>query len=116
MQIDVAALFSSASSVLKLFLFFGLFLVVRGVPALVLYRNVLDRSERTALAFFCSTQLPMVLAITTVAEETGHMRATTAASLVGAAVLSTLVFPMLGLRLRSGIAAPPEEPVVPAHV
>jgi hypothetical protein len=28
------------------------------------------------------------------------MRASTAASLVGAAVLSTLVFPMLGLRLR----------------
>ena len=56
--------------------------------------------ERVALALFTSTQLPLVLAITTVARETGHMRASTAASLVGAAVLSTLVFPMLGLRLR----------------
>jgi hypothetical protein len=41
------------------------------------------------------------------------MRSSTAASLVGAAVLSTLVFPMLGLRTRKG--APVEEAVaVPA--
>ena len=58
-----------------------------------------------ALALFCSTQLPLVLAITTLARETGHMRASTAASLVGAAVLSTLLFPMLGLRLRSSARA-----------
>ncbi|WP_037501099.1 cation:proton antiporter [Solirubrobacter soli] len=100
MQIDIDALFGSASAIAKIFLFFGLFLVVRGVPALVLYRSVLDGSERRALALFCATQLPMVLAITTVARDTGHMRASTAASLVGAAVLSTLLFPMLGLRMR----------------
>jgi Kef-type K+ transport system membrane component KefB len=104
MQIDVAALFSSVSGVLKMLLFFALFLVVRGVPALVLYTDELDRRERLALALFCSTQLPLVLAITTLARETGHMHASTAASLVGAAVLSTLVFPMLGLRLRRGTA------------
>ncbi len=53
----------------------------------------------------CSTQLPLVLAITTLAVDTGHMRASTAAALVGAAVLSTLVFPVLGLRLRGDLAA-----------
>ena len=86
-------------------LFFGLFLVVRGTPALLLYRDVLNHRERVALALFTSTQLPLVLAITTLARETGHMHPTTAASLVGAAVLSTLVFPMLGLRLRGGTPA-----------
>ena len=105
MQLDVAALFASVSSVAKMFLFFALFLVVRGAPALLLYRDVLNGRDRLALAFFTSTQLPLVLAITTVARETGHMRASTAASLVGAAVLSTLVFPMLGLRLRRGAPA-----------
>jgi Kef-type K+ transport system membrane component KefB len=109
MQLDVDALFASVSGVLKMVMFFGLFLVVRGAPALLLYRDVLDRGERIALAFFCSTQLPLVLAITTVARETGHMRSSTQASLIGAAVLSTLVFPMLGLRLRRG-AAPQDEP------
>ena len=55
---------------------------VRGTPALLLYRDVLNRRDRLALACFCSTQLPLVLAITTLAQSTGHMRASTAASLV----------------------------------
>ncbi len=105
MQLDIDALFASVSGVVKLFAFFGLFLVVRGTPALLLYRDVLDRRARLALACFSSTQLPLVLAITTLAQNSGHMRASTAASLVGAAVLSTLVYPMLGLRLRGNTAA-----------
>ena len=107
MQLDVAALFASVGSVAKMFLFFALFLVVRGTPAMLLYGDILNRRDRLALAFFTSTQLPLVLAITTLAVETGHMRSSTAASLVGAAVLSTLVFPMLGLRMRKG--APVED-------
>jgi len=83
-----------------MFLFFGLFLVVRGTPALLLYRDILNRRERLSLALFVSTQLPLVLAITTVARETGNMHPTTAASLVCAAALSTLIYPMLGLKLR----------------
>src|SRR6201991_4703958 len=50
MHLDVDAMFSSVSGVLKLFIFFGLFLVVRGTPALLLYRGVLDARERLALA------------------------------------------------------------------
>ena len=103
MRLDIDALFASASGVLKLVIFFFLFLVVRGAPALLLYRDVLDKRDRMALAFFVSTQLPLVLAITTLAQETGHMRSSTAASLVGAAVLSTLVYPILGLRLRGDL-------------
>jgi Kef-type K+ transport system membrane component KefB len=102
MQLDIDALFGSVSGVVKLVVFFGLFLVVRGTPALVLYRDVLDRRGRVALAFFSSTQLPLVLAITALAQDSGDMRASTAAALIGAAVLSTLVYPILGLRLRGG--------------
>ncbi len=100
MKLDVSALFATFSGVLKLVVFFLLFLVVRGTPALLLYRRVLDARERAALALMSSTQLPLVLAITTLAVSSGHMRSSTAAALVGAAVLSTLVFPALGLRLR----------------
>ena len=78
---------------------------MRGTPALLLYRGVLDRRERFALALMSSTQLPLVLAITTLATSTGHMLASTAAALVGAAVLSTLVFPAVGLRLRGDLEA-----------
>ncbi len=102
MRLDVDALFGSVGGVAKMLLFFVLFLVVRGTPAMLLYGDVLNRRDRLSLAFFTSTQLPLVLAITTLARERGDMQSSTAASLVGAAVLSTLVFPMLGLRLRKG--------------
>jgi 3-deoxy-D-arabino-heptulosonate 7-phosphate (DAHP) synthase len=83
-------------------LFFFLFLVVRGPPALVLYRNVLDRNERRALALLSSTQLPLVVAITALATSSGHMRPSTAAALVGAAVLSILAFRSSGFASRDG--------------
>jgi Kef-type K+ transport system membrane component KefB len=101
MRLDVDALFSSVSSVGKLLLFFVLFLVVRGTPALLLYRGALPlREDRMALALFTATQLPLVVAITTVAVQGGHMRASTAAALVGAGALSTLAGPLHGLRMR----------------
>jgi Kef-type K+ transport system membrane component KefB len=105
MSLDVSALFANVSGVAKMLLFFVLFFVVRGTPALVLYRGVLGARDRAALAFMTSTQLPLVLAITALASASGHMRASTAAALVGAAVLSTLIFPIVGLRLRGDIDA-----------
>jgi Kef-type K+ transport system membrane component KefB len=100
MGIAINALFESPSGVAKLFIFLGLFLVVRGAPAMLLYRKVLDARERLSLAFFTATQLPLVVAITTVALDAGEMRKSTAAALVCAAVLSTLIYPLIGLRLR----------------
>ena len=49
-----------------------------------------------------------MVAITTIAVEQGHMRASTAASLVGAAILSTTIFPLVGLALRRDQQHPPE--------
>jgi Kef-type K+ transport system membrane component KefB len=100
MAFDLDSLLSSASALLKLPLFFALFLLVRGTPALLLYRRVLDARDQVALGIYSATALPLVVAITTIAQKTGHMRSSTAASLVGAAILSTLVFPFVGLRLR----------------
>ncbi len=107
MKLDLDALFASPSGVAKMAMFFFLFLVVRGTPALLLYRRVLDRRARIALALMSSTQLPLVLVITTLAIASGHMRPSTAAALVGAAVLSTLVFPVLGLRVRGTLGRRP---------
>jgi Kef-type K+ transport system membrane component KefB len=100
MDFDLDSLLSSAGALLKVPMFLALFLVVRGVPALLLYRGVLAARERTALAFFSATELPLVVAITTIATDGGHMRSSTAAALVGAAILSTLIYPFVGLALR----------------
>ena len=99
-EFDLDALLASPSALLKLPLFLGLFLLVRGLPALLLYRGVLSARDRIALAFYCATALPLVVAIASVATHDGHMRTGTAAALVGAAILSTLIFPFLGRAFR----------------
>jgi Kef-type K+ transport system membrane component KefB len=102
MAFDVDSLFDNLSGMLEVAMFVALFLVVRGTPALLLYRGVLEARDRVALAVYSATQLPLVVAITTLAVEHGHMESSTAASLVGAAIVSTLVFPLLAMRLRRG--------------
>jgi Kef-type K+ transport system membrane component KefB len=111
---NLDAVVGSASGMLKVPLFVAMFLVVRGLPALLLYRRVLDLRDRMALAVLSATQLPLVVAITTVAVEQGHMRSSTGAALVGAAIVSTLAFPLLGLRLRAGRAHAEPEPAAAA--
>jgi Kef-type K+ transport system membrane component KefB len=108
-EFDLAAL-GSVEAVAKLAMFFALFLIVRGAPAMLLYRSVLGTRDRAALAFYSATELPLVVAITTIATETGNMKTSTAAGLVGAAMLSTLVFPFVAIALRKG---PGDEGVEP---
>jgi Kef-type K+ transport system membrane component KefB len=113
---DLAAL-GSLGAILKLLMFFVLFLVVRGLPAMLLYRSVFALRDRAALAFYSATELPLVVAITTIAVKVGHMKSSTAAGLVGAAMLSTLVYPFVGLALRreaeQGERQPGNEPPPP---
>ena len=73
-KFDLAALTDDPIRLLELPLFLGLFLIVRGTPALVLYRGVLDLRDRAALAVFSATGLPLIVAITTIAVSEGHMR------------------------------------------
>jgi Kef-type K+ transport system membrane component KefB len=106
-KLNLDALIDDPVKFLEVPLFLVLFLVVRGAPALLLYRRAIGSlRERISLGFFLSTQLPLVVAITTIAIEEGHMRDTTAASLVTAAILSTAIFPIVGLRLRRQAATP----------
>jgi Kef-type K+ transport system membrane component KefB len=116
LEFDLAAL-GSAEAIAKMFLFLALFLVVRGTPALLLYRKVLSATERRALAFFSATELPLVVAITTIAVDAGEMRVSTSAGLVGAAMLSTLIFPFIGMALQKrAMAEQRDEPPPPDAV
>jgi Kef-type K+ transport system membrane component KefB len=113
-EFDLAAL-GSAAAIGKLGLFFGLFLVVRGLPALLFYHRIFGLRDQAALAFFSATELPLVVAITTIAVNVGEMETSTAAGLVGAAMLSTLVFPFAGIALRRARdAGPKAETAAPA--
>ena len=79
--------------------FLLLSLVIRGAPAW-LYRRDLDRADLAPLALYSSTALPLVVAISELGLATGLMRPENAAALVGAAVLSVLIYPLLALALR----------------
>ena len=99
-------------------LFLGLFLVVRGVPVLLLYRRDLSRAQMLPMVLLSATALPLVVAITEIGLETGRMRPQNAAALVGAAMLSVLIFPFFAFVWRrhhpdtreDTTAAPPDEP------
>jgi Kef-type K+ transport system membrane component KefB len=80
--------------------FAALFLIVRGLPALLLYRRHLEPAEIRPLALFSAAGLPLIIAITEIGRRTGAMPDAEAAALVGAGMLSVLVYPILALALR----------------
>lgn len=99
MKFDIDAL-ANGGTLLKVPMFLALFLLVRGLPTL-LYRSELDRRGMTALAFLQSAQLPLVVVITGLGVADGMMRPDNAAAMVGAGLLSVVVFPILGLSLHA---------------
>ncbi len=85
----------------RLLIFFSLLLLVRGLPALVVYRRELPGSKRLQLMFMSATGLPLIVAITEVSMANGTMLAENGAALVGAGVLSVAVFPFIALQIRA---------------
>jgi Kef-type K+ transport system membrane component KefB len=99
---DIHAFVEKPETLLRIPLFLALFLIVRGTPALLLYRKVLSASERIAFALLSATGLPLIVVITSIGTAEGKMRPDNAAALVGAGMLSVVLLPMLALRrLRS---------------
>lgn len=100
MDFDLDALLESPSAIALVPGFALLFLVARGVPAWLLYRGELGTTDRRALALLSASALPLLVAITEIGTETGVMRTEEAVALVGAGMLSVLVFPLVALALR----------------
>jgi Kef-type K+ transport system membrane component KefB len=87
---------ASSQALWRLPLFVCMFLLVRGAPALLVYRRALPSlADRIDLALFTSTQLPLVVAIATIGLATHRMHPYTASALIGAGMTSVLIFPML---------------------
>lgn len=112
---DLDTLLSSPSTVARLFIFLGLMLVVRGLPALLVYRGVLAARERVSLMFVQCAALPLIVVITQIGQETHDMTTENATALLGAGMASVLVFPLLGFALLGRSDAEPEEPVRPGE-
>jgi Kef-type K+ transport system membrane component KefB len=111
-RFDLDALTASASNLLMVPIFLAALLAARGLPALV-YRRVLDGRHTAVAALMQATSLPFIVAATAIGADLGLIDAAGSAALIGAGLLSVLLFPLAGLvALRNASAAP----VTEAHV
>jgi Kef-type K+ transport system membrane component KefB len=95
---DLDALVASAANVIMVPIFLAALVVVRGLPAL-LYRRVLDGRQTAIAGLMQATSLPFIVAATAIGEDLGLLGAAEGAALIGAGLLSVLLFPITGLTL-----------------
>ena len=114
MALDLQSIVESPG---RLLLFFVLLFAVRGLPTILLYRSALALPQRVELSLLAATALPLLVALTHIGLENGTMLPENAAALVGAGVLSVLVFPALAVamdrrlaRRRGDLDLLPEQP------
>ncbi len=103
----LAALLGDPAMLLLVPVFLALLLVVRGGSALLALPRAAPWRERGALALFGGTGLPIIVAVTALGVRSHDLSAGMAAALVGAGMLSVLLFPLLALVLRSDRAPQP---------
>ena len=97
MTLDVEAIIANPVPML---VFLVVMFVVRGLPALFWYRNELPRIEQVQLVFITATALPLLVALTAVGVAKGTMTTGEQAGVIGAGVLSVLVFPLVAVGLQ----------------
>jgi Kef-type K+ transport system membrane component KefB len=97
---DARALFGSASTLALVPIYLVLFLAIRGVPASLSAPRGSSHLDRLSIVLFGATGLPIIVAVTAIGVDHGELASSTAAALIGAGMISVLVFPLLGLSLR----------------
>jgi Kef-type K+ transport system membrane component KefB len=114
---DLESLLSSTQALLLLPMFLILLLVVRGLPGLLSAPINAVPADKRAIVLFCATGLPIIVAVTNIGLSTGDLPAGTASALVGAGMLSVLLFPLLALgQHRKAPDGAPKAPDVDAAV
>ncbi len=105
---DLDALLHDTRSLILVPVVLVLFVVVRGLPATLAAPLGAGTSEKIAIALFGATGLPIIVAVTSIGVDSGVLRTSTAAALVGAGMLSVLIFPLIALwQRRETTAAEP---------
>lgn len=97
MGLDVVSIVEAPGRMLA---FFVLLLVVRGVPALFVYRKDLPGPRRAQMMLLTATALPLLVALSEIGLQNGSMLPENAAAMVGAGVLSVAILPLLAVRLQ----------------
>jgi Kef-type K+ transport system membrane component KefB len=113
-RFDLDALTSSSSTIARVPVFLCALLLARGVPAL-LYRPAIGTRRTAVAALLQATSLPFIVAATQIGMELGTISAATGAALVGAGILSVLLFPLAALTVLRGSGLGGHVQPEPAH-
>ena len=111
MTLDLKAI---SQDPLRLLLFLLLLLVVRGLPSLLVYRRTLNVRQRVEMTFITATSLPLLIALAEIGIQDGVMLPATAAALVGAGVLSVLIYPLIAVGLHRSAPLTPADVGIPS--
>ena len=106
MTLDLKAI---SQDPLRLLIIFALLLIVRGLPSLLVYRRALPPRRRAEMTFITATTLPLLIALADIGEQDGVMLPATSAALIGAGVLSVLVYPLIAVGLHRSAPLTPAD-------
>jgi len=98
MKLDVRSIFAGGGGLVLLAASFGALIAVR-LPGVWLLRGGLGMRQAAAVSLLSATTLSLIVVLTQVAVAGGAMAPAEAAPLVGAGMLSVIVFPPLGIKL-----------------
>jgi len=102
-RFDLAALFASPSTVLRMPIFLLALLIVRGLPA-ILYRSLVGTRRTVVAGFLQATSLSFIVTAAQIGMELGLLTRANGAALIAAGVLSVVTFPLLALTILRGRA------------
>jgi Kef-type K+ transport system membrane component KefB len=112
MNIDLKAI---AQDPARLLLLLAMLLIIRGLPSMLVYRRVMPRRQRVEMTFITATSLPLLIALAEIGQQDGVMLPATAAALVGAGVLSVLIYPLVAVGLHRGAPLTAADVAIPAQ-
>ncbi len=97
-SIDVKAVVANPALLIT---FIIMLLLVRAVPFFVATTldhrvNPLDPQDKLTVSLYCTTALPLIVAVTSLAVQGGTMHQTTASTLVAAGAVTVFLMPLLG--------------------
>ena len=100
---DIRALFNPTTFAMLL-VFLAALLVIRGIPGSLSAPVGATFRDRVSLGLMAATGLPIIVAVTNIALDQGELAPATATALVGAGMLSVLLFPLIAVTMQGKAA------------
>jgi hypothetical protein len=112
---DLRGLLANQAALLMLPIFVVLLLVIRGLPALLAAPVGASGKDRISIVLFAATGLPIIVAVSNIGVDSGYLPQWISTALVGAGMLSVLIFPTTALLIRGFTSSRKPDPGARVH-